>query len=118
MKIDGDLKRTDQVLTFAEPAECRRMLDVLESDLFNSGLASALYLADHAAERASTPEERRRIKQTIQSVRDAFREGKRSVVHEQTRVLKVLVANSLNRQEVAEIQDAEDYRGLLKQLES
>jgi molecular chaperone DnaK len=117
MKIRDDLDRSAQVLMFAEPAECRRMLAILESDLFNSGLASALHLADRAAEQA-TAADARQINQTVASVREAFRDGKRGVVHEQARVLKVLVANSLNRQEVAEIHDAEDYAGLLKLLES
>jgi molecular chaperone DnaK (HSP70) len=117
MKVTDDVARAEQVLIFAEPGECRRMLAVLESDLFSSGLASALYLADRAAERASVAE-KEQIGQTIRSVRAAHRDGRRGVVQEQVRVLKVLVANSLNRQEVAEIHDAEDYAGLLKLLES
>ncbi|HKS49842.1 MAG TPA: Hsp70 family protein [Amycolatopsis sp.] len=118
MKIRGDFDRAAQVLIFAEPEECRRMLAILESDLFNSGLASALYLAERAADRATSMADAQQINQTVRSVRDAFRDGKRGVVHEQARVLKVLVANSLNRQEVVEIHDAEDYAGLLKLLES
>ena len=118
MKVRADLDRAAQALTFAEPAECRRMLAILESDLFNSGLASALYLAERAADRAATTDDARQINQTVRSVRTAFHDGKRNVVHEQARVLKVLVANSLNRREVAEIHDAEDYAGLLKLLES
>jgi molecular chaperone DnaK len=117
MKVRADLDRTAQVLMFAEPAECRRMLAILESDLFNSGLASALLLGDNAAERATGPEARQ-LNQTVASVKEAFHDGKRNVVHEQARVLRVLVANILNRQDVAEIHDEEDYAGLLKLLES
>jgi molecular chaperone DnaK len=117
MKVHADLDRAKQAMMFSEPVECRRMLAILESDLFNSGLASALLLADHAAERA-TGDEARQLNQTVASVKDAFHDGKRSVVQEQARVLRVLVANILNRQEVAEIHDAEDYAGLLKLLES
>lgn len=116
MKIRGDLDRTNQTLTLSEPAECRRMLAILEWDLFNSGLASSLYLAERATARAAKDEARKLI-QTVESVRAAFRDGRRSVVHEQARVLKVLVADSLNRH-VPEVPDAEDYAGLLKLLES
>ncbi|WP_103339969.1 Hsp70 family protein [Amycolatopsis sp. CA-126428] len=116
-KVTGDVTQAEQALIFAEPGECRRMLAVLESDLFSSGLASALYLADRAAARAGKAE-KEQLGQTIRSVRDAHSEGRQGVVKEQVRVLKVLVANSLNRQEVAEIHDAEDYAGLLKLLES
>ncbi|HEX4224700.1 MAG TPA: Hsp70 family protein [Pseudonocardiaceae bacterium] len=118
LAISRDLERADQALTFAEPAERRRMLAVLESDLFNSGLASALYLAERAADHAATTADARQINDTVRSVRDAFREGKHNVVYEQERVLKVLVANSLNREPVTEIPDADDYAGLLKLLES
>ncbi len=118
LKIRTDLDRAAQASTFSEPAEYRRAAAVLEADLFNSGIASSLYLAERAAERAATSEEARQINQTVHSVRTAFREGKRTVVHEQARVLKVLVANSLNRHEVPELPDPEDYAGLLKLLES
>ena len=116
MKLRGDLDRTAQVLIFAEPAECRRMLSILTSDLINSGLASALYLAARAADRAPTAEEARRINQTVESVQKAFKDGKRSVVQDQARVLKVLVANTLYGREVPEIGDVIDHNGLLKLL--
>ncbi|GAA4232482.1 hypothetical protein GCM10022254_32450 [Actinomadura meridiana] len=116
MKIRADLDLAQQTILFAEPAERRRMLSVLESDLFNSGPASALLLADHAAERA-TGDEAIRLNQTIASVKNAHREGRRSVVDEQVRYLRVLVS-AIRNQDVPEIPDAEDYAGLLRLLDS
>jgi molecular chaperone DnaK (HSP70) len=117
MKVRKDLDDTAQILMFAEPAECRRMIAILDSDMFNSGLASSLHLADRVAERA-TGTDARQLTDSIDSVRQAFRDGKHEVVHEQARVLKVLVASRLYREDVPEIPDAEDFAGLLKLLES
>lgn len=116
IKIRADLERAQQTITFGEPAERRRMLSILESDLFNSGPASALLLADHAAERA-TGDDAVRLNQTIASVKNAHRDGKQGVVEEQVRALRVLVA-SVRNQDVPEVPDAEDYAGLLRMLDT
>jgi molecular chaperone DnaK len=116
MKIRGDLERARQTLVFSDPAECRRMISVLESDIFGSGLASELYLAERAADRAGAGDAQQ-INQAIAKVQQAFQQGRRDVVVEQAQVLKLLVARVHQQSEVAEIRDAEDFAGLLKLLD-
>ncbi|MET9265625.1 Hsp70 family protein [Amycolatopsis sp. NPDC004079] len=115
-KVAGDLAHASEALTFGEPVECRRIAAVLQSDLFSSGVASSLYLAQRAADQTRDKGEQDQLNQAIQAVQQAHRDGKHTLVTDQARVLKVLVANSMRRDEVDDVQDAEDFAGLLKLL--
>ncbi|GAA2786123.1 Hsp70 family protein [Saccharopolyspora taberi] len=116
MKIEGDLNRAQQTLVFSDPAECRRMTSVLEGDIFGSGLASQLYLAERAADRA-TPDDAHRINQAIVAVQQAFQQGRRETVLEQSQALRVMVAKVGQEYEVSAIGDSRSFDGLLKLLD-
>ncbi|GDY31985.1 Hsp70 family protein [Gandjariella thermophila] len=116
MKIQGDLERAQQTLVFSDPAECRRMISVLQSDLFGSGLASQLYIAERAADRA-TATDAQQINQAVAALQQSFQQGKQEAVAEQAQVLKLMVAKVGQQYEVAEVGDAEDFAGLLKLLD-
>ncbi len=116
MKIRKDLDGARQALVFSAPAECRRMISVLESHIFGSGLASELYLAERAAERASAADAQQ-LGQAISRVQEAFQQGNRDTVIEQAQALKLMVARVRQQSDVPELRDAEDFAGLLKLLD-
>ncbi|HEX6352947.1 Hsp70 family protein [Actinophytocola sp.] len=116
MKIRGDLDRAQQTLVFSDPAECRRMISVLQSDIFGSGIASQLYIAERAAERAPATDAKQ-INQAIVTLQQSHAQGRREAVVEQAQVLKLMVAKVGQQYDVAEIADAEDFAGLLKVLD-
>jgi molecular chaperone DnaK len=117
MKISGDLERANRTLTFSDPAECRWMTSVLQSDIFGSGLASDLYFAERAADQASQADAEQ-INQAIAEIRKSHQQGRREAAVEQARVLKPLLARVGQQYDVAEIGDAKEFDGLLKLLES
>ena len=116
MKIRGDLERAQNTLVFSDPAECRRMTSVLTSDVFGSGLASQLYVAERATERANATEAAQ-INQAITALQQSYHHGRRDAVTEQAQALKVMVAKVGREYQVPEIADAEDHGGLLRLLE-
>jgi molecular chaperone DnaK (HSP70) len=116
VKIRGDLDRAEQTLVFSDPAECQRMISVLQSDIFGSGIASQLYIAERAAERA-TPADAQQINQAIVTLQQSHAQGRREAVVEQAQMLKLMVAKVGQQYDVAEIGDAEDFAGLLKVLD-
>lgn len=115
-KLQRDLERAQQILVFPDEVEGRRMNRLLQMDLFNSGVATQLYLADRATEGAP-PDEARKIRDSARTVRDSYERGDRARGGEQARLLKVLVAKTLERRTgIREIADQEDYGGLLRLL--
>jgi molecular chaperone DnaK len=117
LKIRGDIERADQTLVFADPAECRRMANVLYADVLNSGVASSLFKAERMADHASGGDAQR-INQAISEVQKAHREGRTDAVVAQAQVLDMM-ANKVAAQssDVAEIGDAVTFQGLLRQLD-
>ncbi len=107
-----------QVLGFSDEMEGRRLNRLLQVDLFNSGLATQLFLADRVADSGTTsPEESKRLRRASDLVRKSFEQGDREAAKEQTQVLRVMVAKSVeSRAGIQEIADQEDYGGLLRWL--
>ncbi|HEX3790979.1 MAG TPA: Hsp70 family protein [Pseudonocardiaceae bacterium] len=116
IKIRADLDRAQQTLVFSDPAECRRMISVLKADIFNSGLAAQLYVAERAADRA-TAEDAREINQAITTLQQSHQQGRPDEVAAQAQRLKAMVAKVRGQYDVAEISDAEQFDGLLKLLD-
>ncbi|MGH8876238.1 MAG: Hsp70 family protein [Stackebrandtia sp.] len=117
MKLQGDLDRAQQTLVFSDPAECRRMASVLEADIFGSGVASQLYVAELAANRASASDAQA-INQSMSALQDSYRQGKQQAVLEQVQTLRAIVAQ-VNKQvsDVTEVGDAQNFAGLLRTLD-
>jgi hypothetical protein len=90
------------------------MANLLQQYLFDSGVASQLYLAERAVEGAP-PQVAKDINQAAALVQESYRQGKRDMAVEQTRVLRLLVATALEQSQVHEIVDAEDHGGMLRQ---
>lgn len=117
MKIRQDLEQAQRALVFSEPAECQRVINILESDILGSGLASQLFLAEQAAGQ-TTQAEQGEINQAINSVKASWQQGKLDTAHEQAQVLKLMVAKAnQQRASVPEIRDAQDFAGMLRLLD-
>jgi molecular chaperone DnaK len=115
-KLQRDLERAQQVLAFPDEVEGKRMNRLLQMDTFNSGVATQLFLADRSTDGAP-PEEARKLHEAARAVRDSYERGDRARGVEQARLLKVLVAKTLERRHgLKEIADQEDYGGLLRLL--
>jgi molecular chaperone DnaK len=115
-KLQRDLERAQQILVFPDEVEGRRMNRLLQMDLFNSGVATQLFLADRATDGAP-PDEARKLRDSARLVRESYERGDRVRGAEQARLLKVLVAKTLERRAgIKEIADQEDYGGLLRLL--
>jgi molecular chaperone DnaK len=116
MKLRRDLDQAQQALIYSSDAEYRRMTNVLEADVFGSGLATQLFLAERATDGA-TPVVTSEINRAVSSLQALFQQGDRERVNNQARQLKLLVNKALQEREVGEVADAEDYGGLLRLLE-
>jgi molecular chaperone DnaK (HSP70) len=114
-KLQRDLERAHQVISFSDDVEGLRTKRQLEMDIVDSSVATQLFLADRAAEGAP-PEEARMLREAARTVRDSYERGDRERGMEQARLLKVLVARTLERAGIKEIADQEDYGGLLRLL--
>ncbi|HEX4700803.1 MAG TPA: Hsp70 family protein, partial [Pseudonocardiaceae bacterium] len=113
MKIRRDLDQAQKALIMSDSAECRRMANLLHRYLFDSGIASQLQLAERAADGAP-PAVAKEINQAITAVQESHRQGQRDRAIEQTRVLKLLVATTLEQRRVSEVSDAENLGSLLR----
>jgi molecular chaperone DnaK (HSP70) len=118
VRFKRNVDQAMHLLSFPEEVEGRKMVQRLQYGLFNSGLATQLYLSDRVADGgSSSPEESKLIRQSAEQVRKSFERGDREAVEEQSRALKVLVAKSVERRAgIREIADQEDYGGLLRWL--
>ncbi|MEU6860570.1 Hsp70 family protein [Glycomyces sp. NPDC046736] len=114
VKIRADLDRAQEALMFDDKDECKRMVDVLNRDVFGSGLATQLYLAERAAAQANT-DEARSINDSIARLQQAHLKGNATTVHEQSRALNAMV-NKVHRENAAvqQIEDADDLGGILR----
>src|SRR6185436_16393009 len=111
MKLQRGIERAKQLLAYPDEVEGRRMNRILQRDVFNCGLATQLFLADRAMSGAP-PEEARQIEEAARVVRQSHDRGDRDQVAEQARILRVMVAKTLERRAgVREIADQEDYGG-------
>jgi molecular chaperone DnaK len=115
-KIRSHLEQVQQAQVLSDPAECRRMTDVLMTDVVDSGLASQIYLAERAADSAS-PEVARQINQIVGNVKDSVMHGRNDTAAEQGRILSAVVAKALRERDVIDIDDAADFQGLLRELD-
>ncbi|RRR98652.1 Hsp70 family protein [Glycomyces terrestris] len=113
-KIRSDLDRAEEALMIDNPDECRRMVDVLNRDIFGSGLATQLYLAERAASQASK-RDADSINESIAKIQEAHTRGSDAVVHDQARALKTMI-NRVYRENagVQQIEDADDLGGILR----
>jgi molecular chaperone DnaK len=118
MKIRRNLDQAQQALAspYADPAECRRMANLLQSDIFNAGLATQLFMAERASDGAP-PAVAAEIQHAVSTIQTHVRQNDRQLANEQARVLKALVAKAMKDRDVDEIADVEDYGGLLRALD-
>ncbi|MGH4023128.1 MAG: Hsp70 family protein [Pseudonocardiaceae bacterium] len=107
MKIRRDLDQAEQALIFSDSKECERMTNVLYRYIYDSGLASQLYVAEQTANGAA-PEVSREINHAISTLQQSFHQGRRDQVEEQARFLRLMVAKA-REERAAVIRDAEDY---------
>jgi molecular chaperone DnaK (HSP70) len=118
MKLRRDLDQAQQALAspYADPAECRRIANLLQSDVFTSGLATQLFLAERATEGA-TAKQTQEINRAVTAIQASYQHDRRTA-EEQGRVLRALLASTFKeRDDIDEIADAEDYGGLLRLLD-
>lgn len=116
-KVEGDIKRAQELLFFPDKVEGRRMIRLLEMHIFNSGLASQIYLAERMMDGAE-PETSRSIGEAVKEVRQAHQRNDKGRVQAISNVLRTVVAQLMARRAgVKELADQEDYGGLLRTLE-
>ncbi len=116
MKLQGVIERAQRLLAYPDEKEGRRMIRMLQMEVFSSGLATQLFLADQATE-GVPPEEAAAIRRAATEVRQSHDRGERDRVVQQVRLLKIMVAKALERRTgIKEITDREDYGGLLRLL--
>jgi molecular chaperone DnaK len=116
-KIRGHLQDVGQVMILDDPAESRRMTNVLYTDIDGAGPASDIYYAQQAAAGAD-PAVTQQINAAATSVRDALTRGDTQTANEQSRVLNAIVGKVVDdRAHITPIKDAEDFHGILRVLE-
>ena len=116
MTLRREIDKAKQLLIYQDEVEGRRMIRILQRDVFNCGLATQLFLADRAVTGAP-PEEAQKVSEAARAVRQSHERGERERAAEQARMLRVLVAKTLERRAgIQGIADQEDYGGLLKML--
>jgi hypothetical protein len=116
MKIRGHLRDVEQVMILGDPVEYRRMANILYTDLDRSGPASDIFFAQQATASAA-PEITRQINTVANNVKEALARGDDQTAGDQGRLLNAIVAKAVQEQNVAPIEDAEDYQGLLRVFE-
>jgi molecular chaperone DnaK len=116
MKIRGHLKDVEQVMILGDPAEYRRMANILYTDLDRSGPASDIFFAQQATASAD-PEITKQINAVANNVKEALARGDDQTAGDQGRLLNAIVAKAAQEQHVAPIEDAENYQGLLRVFE-
>jgi molecular chaperone DnaK len=118
-RVENSIKRAQELSFFpaAPEEEGRRMIRVLEAYVFNSGLASQIYLAERVSEGVE-PELSRQLRKAIDEVRQAHTNGDTARVQQIAGALRVAVASAMARRAgVKELTDREDFGGLLRTLE-
>ncbi len=116
-RIESDLARAQQLLYFPDEVEGRRQLRVLQMHIFNSGLASQIYLAERVTESAA-PEVSQRINKAVAEVRQAHTTGDTNRVQAITNALRITVAQAMSqRADIKELADRDDFDGLLRTLQ-
>ena len=116
MKIRGHLQDVEQVMILGDPAEYRRMANVLYTDIDRSGPAG-IYFSTQAAAGAD-PKITEQINTVANNVKEALKRGDSLTAGEQSRLLKTIVGKVVEEQRrIVPIQDAEDFHGLLRDFE-
>jgi molecular chaperone DnaK len=115
-KIENDLRRAQQVLGLADEREGRRVNRLLQMHVFNSGLASQLFLAERAMDGAP-PDVTQRLNVAVTELKEAHARGDGSRVQRIAGVVRTAVAQVLERRAgVKEVGDKQDFGGLLRLL--
>jgi molecular chaperone DnaK len=115
MKIRRDLDQAEQARIISDSAECQHLTNVLHRYMLDSGLASQLYVAEHAANGAA-PEVSGVINQAIRNLQQSFHKGRRDQVEEQRRLLMVMVAK-VREDRATAILDDEDFDSFLRKYD-
>ncbi|GAA1365671.1 Hsp70 family protein [Streptomyces beijiangensis] len=113
LTIRRHLEQAERALHFSDDTECQRMANVLRKDLYGSGVASQFLLAERATAGAP-PETARQLNNAVADVRRSYQAGNSELVGEQTRLLRTLIAQAFTERDVAEVDDAVDFDGLLR----
>jgi hypothetical protein len=112
MKIRRDLEQAEHALGFYDEAECTRMINVLHKDLFSSGAASQLVLAERATDSAA-PALAREIQEAVFQLQSSYHSGNRALVEAQAMHLNSLIGRAFRDRNVDSVDDHKDYGGLL-----
>jgi len=116
-RVENDLKRAQELMFFPDEVEGKRAIQLLQMHVFNSGLASQVYLAERATDGAE-PEVAHRIGQALTEIRRAHSIGDTARVQAVTNVLRPAVAQAMQRRTGIEaLETQEDFGGLLRSLE-
>jgi molecular chaperone DnaK len=94
MKLNRDIERAVQLSYYPNEEEGVRMIHILQTHIFNSGLATQLFLADRSV-RGVPPDVGAKITEAANMVREAYDRGDRENAAEQARLLKTIVAKAL-----------------------
>ena len=114
MKLERDVQQARQVLQFPDEEEGLRLIRVLQTVIFSSGLATQLFLADLSHD--GIPQDlSQKIADATNKVRDSFKSGDRANLNAQASILKTIVAQAVKqRTDVEEIHDTSNNRRLLR----
>lgn len=116
-RVENDLKRAQELMFFPDEVEGKRTIQLLQMHVFNSGLASQIYLAERATDGAE-PEVAHRIGLALNEIRRAHSVGDSTRVQAVTNVLRPAVAQAMQRRTGIEaLETQEDFGGLLRSLE-
>ncbi|MFF4506567.1 Hsp70 family protein [Streptomyces sp. NPDC001401] len=113
MKIRRDLEQAERAKAFSDEAECERMINVLRKDLFSSGVASQLLLAEQATYSAA-PALAREIQDTARKLQSAHHSGNRALTEQHAMHLNNLIGRAFRDRDVESAETYEDHGGLLR----
>ncbi|MFD0507338.1 hypothetical protein ACFQ0G_40515 [Streptomyces chiangmaiensis] len=113
MKIRRDLEQAARAKDFSDDAECGRMINVLRKDLYSSGLASQLVLAEQATNSAA-PALAREIQESVSKLQSSYHSGNRALAEQQSMHLNSLIGRAFRDRDVEIVDGREDHGGLLR----
>lgn len=115
MKIRRDLEQAERAHGFSDDGECERMINVLRKDLFSSGVASQLVLAERAINSAApAPALAREIQDAVGKLQSSYHGGNRALTEQQAMHLNNLIGRAFQDRNVESVESHEDHDGLLR----
>jgi molecular chaperone DnaK (HSP70) len=112
-ELRAAVEAAEQALAANDRARGDRAMRTLHHKLFGSGVASQLFMADHALMSLASPEDTQMLGQAVARLRLAWKEKKRAEIEAITRELKLKVAEVFARRSQGRDESREARRGLL-----